>query len=80
MNARAHCCGDCSCVLLPQVCIEALSINLDKRQLDLCSRNIGSLQSKVRECVVPTITGLPGGQAALTWHRIRLCWYVCSPG
>ena len=63
-----------------QVCIEALSINLDKRQLDLCSRNIGSLQSKVRECVVPTITGLPGVQAALTWHRIRLCWYVCSPG
>ena len=36
-----------------QVCIEALSINLDKRQLDLSSRNIGTLRTKVNECVSP---------------------------
>lgn len=63
-----------------QVCIEALSINLDKRQLDLSSRNVGTLITKVNECVVAAWPTWQSSHPALLTrtpcpacvHRVRM--------
>jgi len=59
-----------------QVCIEALSINLDKRQLDYCSRNIASLRTKVDEVKAADQERLNEEYRRLVEVRFLVCWLL----